>query len=323
VGDSGLFSITLDAGETWNTTFLIDATSIQLSSVCFTSPLTGYVGGRSEVTEGIIYKTIDGGITWNETVTPESVFDRDYKRIVFPTPEIGYALTRGMCMKTTDAGDHWYVTDTALVSSGGMFSILEDGHFFSADTGYIVGWYNGFSGFTVNGGNNWTDQLISNNQWYGVDFPSREIGYMVGWGQLMKTEDGGTTWTDKTSELISTGAIYSMDFTDDETGYVCGEGGLILKTTNGGTTRSHDLGNTSDFLISPNPSVGLVHINLSTEIPADEFSIMVYTLLGEKVWATDSISLPATIELGNLSTGVYVVVASTREAQYVRKLILQ
>ncbi len=323
VGDSGLFSITFDAGEHWNTSYLSPAESIVLSSVCFTSMLTGYVGGRSDIQEGIIYKTVDGGITWEETFTPESLFDRDYKRIVFPTPDIGYALTRGMCIKTIDGGDHWFVTDTALVSSGNMFSLLEDAYFFSADTGYIVGWYNGFNGYTVNGGENWTDQMTSNNQWYSIDFPSRQTGYLAGWGQLMKTTDGGHTWEEETSELIANNSIYSMDFTDDNTGYVCGAGGVILKTTNGGITRTHDFGISSALQVYPNPTTGLIHIEMNRAIANDRtpLYIEVFTLLGEKVWQSFT-QIPASIQLWDLPKGIYLLTAMRPEGLYSKKIIL-
>ncbi len=324
VGDSGLFSFTYDTGEHWQTTYLLPKQSVDLSSVCFTSPLTGYVGGRSNINTGVILKTIDGGITWEETNTPDSFLDIQYKRIVFPTPDIGYALTRGMCMKTIDAGDHWFVTDTALASSGGMFSILEDAHFFSADTGYIVGWYNGFSGYTLNGGEAWMDQFISNNQWYGIDFPSREIGYLVGWGQFMKTVDGGQTWEDETSSLINSSSIYSLDFTDDHTGYACGAYGVILKTSSGGTTQTKEIGIASELMVYPNPTSGLFQIELNKEAGINDNlqSVMVYSSLGEKIIEVLYPPLPAMINLGDQPGGVYLIVVVTPQNQYATKVLL-
>lgn len=324
VGDSGLFSMTMDAGDQWITSYIASSTSIVLSSVCFTSPHTGYVGGRRDDLTGVIFKTIDGGSTWAETITPETFLDIDYKRIVFPVPDTGYALTRGMCMKTTDGGDHWYVTDSSLVASGDMFSLLEDACFFSADTGYIVGWYNGFCGYTINGGEQWTDQLVSHNQWYAIDFPTRQTGYLVGWGQFIKTDDGGHTWTDQTSELILTGSIYSMDFTDEETGYMCGAGGLILKTTNGGTTQIQEPDITSKLVVAPNPSNGMVQINIAgvvEEIVAFA-SVTVYSGLGQKVWESTDLTIPASIQMRDFPKGIYLLVARTENVQYVQRIIL-
>jgi photosystem II stability/assembly factor-like uncharacterized protein len=272
-----------------------------------------------------MFKTTDGGLSWEETITPVSFFDINYKRIVFPTPDIGYALTRGMCMKTIDGGDHWFVTDTALVTSGGMFSILEDAYFFSADTGYIVGWYNGFSGYTVNGGESWTDRLLSdNNQWYSIDFPSREVGYLVGWNQLMKSSDGGQSWQDETSGLISSYGIYSMDFTDDHTGYACGANGIIIKTTSGGITHTKDIIVTNDLIVFPNPSDGRFQIELNN--PLDLFSaapsIIIYSSLGEKVMEVHDLQLPANLHLEDKPAGVYLLVVVTAEYQYTTKVLI-
>ncbi|HSF88831.1 MAG TPA: YCF48-related protein [Saprospiraceae bacterium] len=325
VGDSGLYSITYDAGVHWSTTYLMPEQAVDLSSVFFTSSLIGYVGGRSNVSSGIILKTTDGGITWEETVTPSSLLDVQYKRIVFPTPDIGYALTRGMCMKTTDGGDHWHLTDSALVSSGGMFSILEDAFFFSADTGLIVGWYNGFSGYTTNGGQSWTDQMLSNNQWYSLDFPSRDIGYLIGWSQLMKTSDGGQTWRDETSSLISASIIYSMDFTNDHTGYACGANGVIIKTTSGGITNTEEISVADDLTIYPNPSDGRFHIELNKVFDqiSTSSSILVYSSQGEKVAEAHGLQVPAQLNLEEQPAGLYLLVLVAADKQYTTKVLIQ
>ena len=324
VGDSGLFSITYDAGEHWSTTYLMPEQPIDLSSVFFTSSLIGFVGGRTNVSSGIILKTTDGGLSWEETVKPASFLDVQYKRIVFPTPDIGYALTRGMCMKTTDGGNHWFVTDTALVSSGGMFSILEDAFFFSADTGFIVGWYNGFSGYTTNGGESWTDQLLSNNQWYSIDFPSRDIGYLVGWSQLMKTSDGGQTWQDETSPLISNSSLYSMEFTDNNTGYACGANGVIIKTSSGGITNTKSIIVSDDLIIYPNPSGGRFQIEMNTGLDqiSTPLSIKVYSSLGEKVAEVQGLLMPAHLNLEDQPAGLYLLVVIAAEHQFTTKVLV-
>ena len=325
VGNEGLFAITHDAGEHWNTEYLSTNQSLDLSTVWFTTELTGYVGGRTHNNEGIILKTIDGGITWDETEAPFSLFDINYKKIVFPTPDIGYALTRGMCMKTVDGGDHWFITDTALVASGNMFSLLEDAYFVSADTGYIVGWYSGFSGYTVNGGMEWTDQMISNNQWYSIDFPSRQIGYLSGWGQLMKTIDGGKTWTNETSTHIESNSIYSIDFTNDDTGYACGTKGVILKTTNGGITQTRDISHSSELKVYPNPTSGSFHFSTDNllSMNTNKLTFQIYTMQGKKVMEVFDHELPSYVDISMFLPGMYFLKASTSIHQFVTKIIVK
>ena len=324
VGDSGFFASTVDGGSSWNSTYLNASGELNLNSVFFTSVLTGYAGGSVNFTQGIILKTTDGGINWTVTNTPVGSLDINYKRIVFPDPNIGYALSRGMCIKTIDAGSNWFVTDTNLVNSGGMFSILEDAYFFSADTGYIVGWYNPFSGYTVNGGTTWIDQLVLNNQWYSIDFSSPQTGYMIGWSQLVKTTDGGQTWWDITSPLIQLGGIYSMDFTDDNTGYACGENGRILKTTNGGITGIESLDFENKLSVYPNPSNGLVNIKIDKVIFSENESSQVQLLdiCGKVVFEHVLRENESRLEV-QLNKGMYFVKIENNGNTYMEKLVIQ
>ncbi len=116
--------------------------------MCFVDQLRGFVVGDT----GFFAGTTHGVLNWSIPNAPTSQQDIRYVRIVFPEPTIGYVVTRGMCMKSTDEGANWFVTDSVIVKSGSMFSILEDVFFISSETGYIVGWYGLFCGYTVNGG---------------------------------------------------------------------------------------------------------------------------------------------------------------------------
>jgi photosystem II stability/assembly factor-like uncharacterized protein len=71
--------------------------------------------------------------------------------------------------------------------------------------------------------------------YYGVSFSSASIGYIVGsGGVILKTIDGGTTWTAQTSNTIQ--SLYSVFFKSDTEGWACGGGGTLVSTTDGGTT---------------------------------------------------------------------------------------
>jgi photosystem II stability/assembly factor-like uncharacterized protein len=75
-----------------------------------------------------------------------------------------------------------------------------------------------------------------------VQFPvDDKIGYAVGYhfwstdGIILKTTDGGSTWSDLTPGTLP--ELYSVHFpVSDKTGYIAGAYGTILKTTNGGAT---------------------------------------------------------------------------------------
>jgi photosystem II stability/assembly factor-like uncharacterized protein len=75
-----------------------------------------------------------------------------------------------------------------------------------------------------------------------VHFPAgTQVGYAVGVGPdsvggfggiVVKTTDGGTTWTAKSTGTL--GVLSSVYFTNDDNGYAVGEAGTALRTTDGG-----------------------------------------------------------------------------------------
>ena len=70
-----------------------------------------------------------------------------------------------------------------------------------------------------------------------VSFITPVVGWAVGNdGTILKTTNGGTSWT---SQSIETSVpLYSVSFTDSDNGTVVGDVGTILRTTDGGTTWS-------------------------------------------------------------------------------------
>ncbi|MEO0073963.1 MAG: YCF48-related protein, partial [candidate division WOR-3 bacterium] len=74
-------------------------------------------------------------------------------------------------------------------------------------------------------------------------FPTSTTGYACGGaGRVIKTTDGGTTWTEQTTgtDAMLNRIVFPVN---TEVGYACGTQGTVIKTTDGGTTwmRLHDL----------------------------------------------------------------------------------
>jgi len=83
----------------------------------------------------------------------------------------------------------------------------------------------------------WTLQnpLPQGHTLHSVHFSDDNTGYAVGdVGTIIKTLDGGTTWTVLTSG--TTDRFNSAYFPDVNTGYVVGDSGTIVKTIDGGIT---------------------------------------------------------------------------------------
>lgn len=93
---------------------------------------------------------------------------------------------------------------------------------------------------------------FSSSYFSSLQFVTENVGYAIGTlmspyhGLLLKTTDGGFTWTQ--SDIPSPGGVNSVFFTSVDTGYVAAGFHTILKTTNGGTSWSTIYSSgTSDF----------------------------------------------------------------------------
>ncbi len=87
----------------------------------------------------------------------------------------------------------------------------------------------------------------NNNDLFGVSFTDANTGTAVGFdGTILRTTNGGTTWTSQTSG--TTNHLYGVSFTDANTGTAVGVDGTILRTTNGGTTWTLQTSGTTNHL---------------------------------------------------------------------------
>jgi photosystem II stability/assembly factor-like uncharacterized protein len=86
---------------------------------------------------------------------------------------------------------------------------------------------------TTDGGMNWST-LLYDQAMQGLDFPTTDIGFAVGWaGRILNTTDSGVTWSDQTSGTSVN--LNGVSFGGNAlTGIAVGDGGTILRTTNGG-----------------------------------------------------------------------------------------
>jgi len=172
---------------------LTSGTTNHLKSVFFTDINTGYAVGEN----GIIIKTIDGGINWfpqtsNTTFYLNSVF--------FPSQDTGYIVgcdlmfNINIILKTIDGGTNWQT------QTSGVVGYLSSVYFTSNDTGFAVGGNNDIEEIvlkTTDGGTNWIDlsAWISSNPLMSVNFINANIGFAVGWDDaIIYTDNGGVNW---------------------------------------------------------------------------------------------------------------------------------
>jgi hypothetical protein len=161
-----------------------------LAAVQFVDPSHGWVAGA-----GRILATSDGGGTWTRQYTGSA----DLDQVDFTDSEHGWAAGGHTLLRTTDGGATW--TPLAEPCRGELNSV----HFVSATLGYAVA-------------------AAPGDAAGGVPFSSA-IG-----GSLLRTTDGGVSWTPVSSAPANP---QSACFADANDGYL-GTPGHIWRTTDGG-----------------------------------------------------------------------------------------
>lgn len=250
LADSGYFMKSLDGGLNISQTRL----NFTPSSISFINLNTGYASCRN-----ILYKTINGGVTWdslyNYIPNMQSAYC-DMRIVKFYSENFGYIyinesvplVNNGAYKVTTNGGLTW--TNAALTYNSGTSSgwsaasvlgidLYSNGSGFKASYGssgsfgHITSEQYGF-GKTTNYGANWIDIMPNTNvtRIANVDFINSNLGYAVSdSGRILKTNDGGTTWNFISQEPQNSGSNFFM--IDGDNGYFHNAYDKYYRTTDG------------------------------------------------------------------------------------------
>lgn len=167
----------------------------------------------------------------------------------FPVPQVrsfivdqnNFFTLKNNLYRTTDGGN----TFDLFMNQGA--NSIGDMYFFDSNTGFIT--LAGRIFKTGDGGVNWTE-VIQKPTLNKLQFVNNNVGFLYGGftngepiagnsvfssGGILKTSDGGQTWTDLN---LSISEITALHFFDVNTGYFAthDNGNEIYKTTDGGTT---------------------------------------------------------------------------------------
>lgn len=278
----------------------------------------GFCGGASTTDDGLIDRTTDGGLTWQQTDTfPGQVISR----LRFVDAQTGFAVSNGShwnanstidlpdsghVYRTTDGGGTWQVV---LSASGTGFS----GVCFTDAMHGCVSRNDGVILRTTDGGDNWTQATINlpppflltaiagtpNGALYASGYRVDNSGAII-----LASVDGGASW--QVNHYASTGVgrrINNIHFLNDQVGYApawtC-----VWRTGNGGnlTTAIPDAEANAHAVLYPNPSMDLVTL----EVTRPEVEVEVLDLQGRTVIARSRTSgLRSTIDVSTLAPGNY------------------
>lgn len=225
----GVIAKTIDGGLTWNPVY--SAANDYFYVVHVNANGQGYAAGNS----GAYVKTSNYGQTWQSQ--PDlgngegDIFCGDYI-----SSNAAYLMGELNIHKSFDGGSSWTIIKNAI--QGGGVTAMQ---FISDTQGTAVSMWGGgtfFGGIaqTSDGGKLWNRrQNSTSGGWYAVDFPTPQVGYVLGTNSLGKTTNGGQTWTYSTGPTLT---ATCLEFIDAQTGFAGGFGNVsnICKTTNGGTS---------------------------------------------------------------------------------------
>ena len=314
-------SRTTNGGLNWNGGLINDTT--KMYSVYFINSLTGFQTGFYGLNaSGVscIFKSTDGGITWNKQyigLYPEDIFS-----ISFGDINTGYICGAGIFGKTTNTGVNWMSGYLPPISN--MRSVF----FINNTIGWIVGdSYN--VNKTTNGGTNWSSFNLG-NYLYSIRFVNDQSGWVCGnGGAIYGTTNGGTNWTQQTTGISTT--LYSLYFINAQTGWAVGATGRILKTTTGGLTLINPISNEVPnnfklFQNYPNPFNPITKIKY--QIAGGVFvKLIIYDILGREIGTLVNENLqPGSYEARwdatNYSSGVYFYRIQAGNYVNVKKIVL-
>ncbi len=206
------------------------STEVNFQQLLFLNKHIGFIVGGQGGESGSIYKTIDGGKSWELNLNT----DKSLYAINFLNDSVGYACGENLIvLKTYDQGGSWedyqfpyypgylyqvplkkieFVDEKIIYLTGGMYF----------DRGLLVK--------SSNGGTWWDwdffDYELSSSHFFSPDY-----GILSGYGHFTVTRDGADSFEvmDFNGDFFT--AIY---FLDEEVGFASGYDGGIYKTTTAG-----------------------------------------------------------------------------------------
>lgn len=250
-GVNGHIYRSADGGKNWVDRSIPEFTGplyvpVSINDVRYLSPDATFMA----CSNGYIYKSTDAGDTWPDQYaygTGRTLWGMDFvdNKTGWVCGSSNVAGT-GTIYRTTDGGLTWAFQANTLTGATAIYGI----DFIDKNTGWVVGGSTTRIFKTTDGGINWAPQTgpaTVTAALNSVNFVNADTGYAVGnSGKIIRTIDGGTTWTEQTSGV--TASLYKVVFVDGKNGAAFGTGGTCLRTSDAGVTWTKYMAPTNDVL---------------------------------------------------------------------------
>jgi photosystem II stability/assembly factor-like uncharacterized protein len=149
----------------------------------------------------------------------------------------GYAIDGGIVGRTRDGGRTWSFQSGVLEGGGARFS-MGGVQFLDSLRGVSVG-YGGIVLVTSDGGTNWRPVRYGRSGGDGlsdVQFIDSRNGWAVGPASVVRTHDGGETWSLLVTNKAENGYLSgnAIHFVDLWNGWMVGHSGILYRSSDGG-----------------------------------------------------------------------------------------
>ncbi len=308
-GIKGHILRTTNGGATWLIQYL--GVSKATNGIFFTNPSNGTAVGEN----GTIQLSTDGGNTWN---SPPGGSTNDWTDVSFTDPNNGMVIgDGGTILRTTNGGISWTPVFTGTTNDFTAMSFIDANEGWAV-TGIIHGFHtelrdSSFIFHTTDGGVTWTKQLTMPLTLFNdVSFVDADNGWAVGvrtdsiwWTSeywiILRTNNGGTTWTQTLTDTIWGSKIF---FADMNTGWIIstsigmGSKSCIYKTIDGGNTWGLQFeigsrwGSHLRDIVFLDSNIGIA-VGRSAPNVASNYALIVKTIDGGANWTQILIDPPA------------------------------
>jgi len=211
-----------------------------VNDIFFVNNQQGWAAAGEGDVDGVVYKTTDGGNTWEKLEPPAIPLVHALNAVYFIDENTGWlAGNYGHVIYTADGGTTW---ETRSLPAGS--GDIKDIYFSDSQNGWVAG-HNALAAYTEDGGQTWT-QLDTNlfqpttafDSLADIGFFNQNAGWMLGTTagsggatRIYYTFDQGRTWEDVRG---TASGLLSISFFDTYLGIGGGgPGGIIVSTSDG------------------------------------------------------------------------------------------
>jgi photosystem II stability/assembly factor-like uncharacterized protein len=230
-GAFGTLLATEDAGASW--TGISTGITSNLVRVRAIDANTVVIGGGCA-----LRRSDDAGQSFQRLPWTASDTDcpSDLASFFFPSPGVGYLLTRDGAVFQTADGGQTFARKTSVPGVDGSVTAT-DIFFLGNDTG-VATTSAGRIFRTTDGGNSWVEVAAAGSALNGLTFAGGGTGYAVGAGTtILKTTDGGMTWNPMPASGVPALELSSISCADALTCLITNNhGDRVLRTIDGGAS---------------------------------------------------------------------------------------